>query len=263
MEDNFEDDVVESTGFKQKCKNTFSKLVSSKEESPRSISPHPRKNSKSLRKNSKSPSRKPLYSKDDNNTSSSALKEKVVQHRSLSVDAYTVRPVSVARSRTASPRIVTNSSPINTSYLYSSFIVYVADDIIKISGANYNTLDLVQSGYRGIKIDNYGFEGECKYYYFLVYSKTHFGISDTIILHNSMGVDEVIVEFNKNFPIIIKTIGNRYEEDSFINVFLTIMFSIKEKRANLIEEKEQILESDKGSTKERLYAEEKDVEEIQ
>jgi len=45
-----------------------------------------------------------------------------------------------------------------------------------------------------------------------------------------MNPDEVVVEFRKNFPIIIKSVGNKFKEESFMNVFLAIMFSIKEKR---------------------------------
>jgi hypothetical protein len=288
MEDNVEDQVVETTGFKEKCKKTFGKLVGSGSRSrsssqsrssshSRSPSPHKNlsssyKNSPPSQKNSPSPLRTSLSPNDNrpdnimignapstSALSDSAIRENVMKKRSISAETYSTRPINVVRSKTVSPRVVIELSHQDIADSYSCFIVYVVDGLIRISGANYNTLDLVQSGYKGIKINNYTLEEDGKY--FLVYSKTAFGISDTMFLSDTMNPDEVVIEFRKNFPMIIKSIGNKFREDSFMSVFLTIMFSIKEKKGVPIEEKEKIIESSEENLK--LCGDEKDiVEEI-
>lgn len=294
MEDNVEDQVVETTGFKEKCKKTFGKFVGSGSRSrsssrsrstshSRSPSPHVNltasyKNSPPSQKKSHSPLRTSLSPNDNrpdnilsgktltDNTlpvgalSDSALRDNVMKKRSISAETYSNRPINVTRSKTVSPRVVIELSHQDMVDLYSCFILYIVDGLIRISGANYNTLELVQSGYTGIKINNYSLEEDGKY--FLIYSKMAFGISDTVFLSDTMNPDEVVTEFRKNFPIIIKSIGNKFREDSFMSVFLAIMFSIKEKKGILIEEKEKLIESSEESLKLQCGDEKDIVEEI-
>jgi hypothetical protein len=246
MEDNIEDHIAESSGFKKRCKKTLSKLMNAREESSHSKSPSPRRlsvNLTSSHEREKSPSDRSGEGIIDRNIERNIEREKTMQKRSISVDTYVGKPMIPIRSKTASPRIIIKSS--HEIDMYACFIIYVIDGIIRISGANYNTLDLVQSGYRGIKINDHTLEEDGKY--FLVYSKSSFGIYDTLFLSDRMGEDEVIREFSKNFPIIIKCVGQKFAEEAFMGEFLSIMFSIKEQKDISIEEKEKIIESSEES----------------
>ena len=135
MEDNVEDQFVNSTGFKEKCKKTIDRLIGSgsrsrsssySRSSSHSRSPSPHKNLTSSYKNSP-PSQKrppshlksslsPRDNKPDNSLisdthsnkslSDRAIRENVIKNRSISVETYGTRPINIDKSKTVSPRVV-------------------------------------------------------------------------------------------------------------------------------------------------------------
>lgn len=113
--------------------------------------------------------------------------------------------------------------------IYNCFIIQGENNKIKITGCKQNTYDIVQAGYKGVKIDDYD-HLDNKERYYLVYSKRNFAASNILLLASSISVENAIDEFYDNFPIIIKCMDYQFTESSFIDIFLSIMYSIKNHR---------------------------------
>lgn len=126
--------------------------------------------------------------------------------------------------------------------IYDCFIIRGENNKIKITGYKQNSYDIVQAGYKGVKIDDYDhLNGKERYY--LVYSKRDFAASNILLLASSISVENTIDEFYDNFPIIVKCMDYQFTESAFMSVFLSIMYSIKNHRDASEEDRIKIMDS--------------------
>lgn len=179
-------------------------------------------------------------------TSSESVVERKIPKRSQSATTGTPRINITSSNSVSNNSSATNERVNENAPKYKSFIASISRSCIRgidietinIGVDNRDSLNLIQSGYHGIKIS----DGDTQYY--ITYSKEvivstsennrsfpAYGEgtvpSNIIALQNDRLTQKQTIELYKpHFPIVVKSNKATFSEDDFMNIFLRIMYSI-------------------------------------